>query len=314
MPMPTTVKLNTPVEERPLSEWSTIAVELLGSQSRIVEGRHWKHHVIEAGEGPPLFLYHGVGGHAETYARTLPALAKHFHVYAAEALFHAHSSKEGFGQGPGDVLDVMADGVIDLADALGHAKFHFEGESMGGAIGAKLAFRYPERIDRLVVNGFVPVQTDKTFKVNPSRGDLMALSRAAVEDPTYDNIRTRLEWLVAVPDRIDDEMVAIRQRLYQDPEINAAMRQVFGMNGGDGKSLVESSRIYLESDFDGFTVGDRTLVLWGEANPRRGYDYAEYLADLIGAQFYGMDDCGHWPQWERPDEYAAVLTQFFLEG
>ena len=302
------LKLKHPVKERPLSDWSTIAVELLGAQSRIVKGKRWSHHIIEKGEGPPLLLYHGIGGHVETYARTLPQLAKHFHVIAAEALFHGYSSKEGFDRATW--IDRMGDGVADLVEALGYDKVHYEGESMGGLIGVNIGFRYPEIIDRLILNGFSPFNTKKTFKDNGSRGNLIELSVAAVTDPNYENIRKRLEWLVAEPERIDDEMVAIRMRLYEDPEVNASMRNVFAMNGG----TFSIGTPYEESDFKNFTPGSRTLVLWGEFNPHQGYDYAEYAADLIGAKFYGVDDSGHWPQWEHPDEYVAVLTQFLQEG
>jgi pimeloyl-ACP methyl ester carboxylesterase len=299
-------KLSSPPKERPLEDWSTIAVELLGCTSRIVKGERWSHHVLEAGDGPPLFLYHGVGGHVETYARTLPQLAKHFHVVAAEALFHGYSSKFEFPRD--EMVALMTDGVVDLIDAFGYDKVHFEGESMGGMIGCNLGFRYPERIDKLILNGFALYDTDHEFKENPSRGNLMELSHACVDKPTFENIRRRLEWLVAVPERITDEMAAIRLRLYQDPEINKSMRRVYGMEHPSGVS--SWGRPYTEDELRKFPVGDRTLVLWGEWNPGHGLDFAEYSADLIGAKFYPVMDAGHWPQWEHPDEYVQVLTEF----
>jgi pimeloyl-ACP methyl ester carboxylesterase len=301
-------KLSKPPTERPLEEWSTIAVELLGCTSRIVQGKKYYHHILEKGEGPALFLYHGIGGHVETYARTLPALAAAgYHVIAAEALFHGYSYKGDFDRS--HMTNLMADGVIDLADAMGIDKFSYEGESMGGTIGVNLGFRYPNRINKMILNGFAQFNTDKEFKVNPSRGNLFELSHACVADPSYQNIRARLEWLVAVPERINDEMVAIRQRLYQDPVVNASMRKVYGM---DDPNMVPGvgQAPYEETDFKNFEPGPRTLVLWGEWNPGRGYDYAEYCADLIGGKFYGVDDSGHWPQWEHPDEYVQVLTEF----
>jgi pimeloyl-ACP methyl ester carboxylesterase len=227
-------------------------------------------------------------------------------VIAAEALFHGYSSKGDFKRS--EMTDLMADGVIDLMDALGLETASYEGESMGGFIGVNLGFRYPDRIDKLILNGFPQFNTTQTFKVNPSRGNLFELSAACVADPSYEKIRARLEWLVAVPERINDEMVAIRQRLYQDPEVNASMRKVFGMDAPPGSSAPMPA--YDEADFKAFPIGDRTLVLWGEWNPGHGYDFAEYCADLIGAKFYGVDDAGHWPQWEHPDEYVQVLTEF----
>lgn len=84
------------------------------------------------------------------------------------------------------------------------------------------------------------------------------------------------------------------------------MRAIFGMDGGPGRVF----KAYDEAEFEKFTVGDRTLVLWGEWNPHQGYDWAQYCAELIDGQFYGVDDSGHWPQWEHPDEYVQVLTEF----
>ena len=104
---------------------------------------------------------------------------------------------------------MLGDGVIDLMDALGHDTINFEGES--GQRWASTSARYPERLDKMVLNGFGRVSTTQTFSPT-RRGDLFELSVAAVTDPTY-GIRRRLEWLVEVPERIDDEMVAIRQRL-----------------------------------------------------------------------------------------------------
>ena len=86
--------LRNRVLERPLSHWRSIAVELLGSQTHIIQGERWHHRVVERGHGLPLFLYHGIGGHIDTYARTLPAWAKHFRTFAIDALYHGFSSRE----------------------------------------------------------------------------------------------------------------------------------------------------------------------------------------------------------------------------
>jgi len=52
------------------------------------------------------------------------------------------------------------------------------------------------------------------------------------------------------------------------------------------------------------------LVLWAEHNPGHGPDFGEYCADLIGAKFYNVMGAGHWPQWEKPDEYSQVMIDF----
>jgi pimeloyl-ACP methyl ester carboxylesterase len=305
------LQLRNKVNERPLSDWSTIAVELLGSQMRIVQGPKWHHRVLEMGDGPPLFLYHGIGGHVDTYARTLPQLAKHFHVYAVDALFHGFSSKEGIDR-PNMAVQQAA-GFVDLLDGLGYDKAHYEGESMGASIGFEIGMRYPERVNKIILNGMGNIQTKRTeWKEQPFKGNLFELSRAAVADPSYENIHKRLLWLVHNDDSINDEMIRIRQRLYMNPEINASMRRVFGMTPETEGMMGTGASPYTEEECRERWKTD-TLVMYGEFNPGRGPDYGEYCADLLNAQFYEVKGTGHWPQWEKPDEYSEALLSYLLQ-
>jgi pimeloyl-ACP methyl ester carboxylesterase len=308
------LKLSQEVRERPLSEWATIAVEFLGAQSRIIHGERWSHHVIETGEGPTLLMYHGVGGHAETYARTLPQIAAAgYHVYAVDALYHGYSSKPAeFDRAT--MTERQVEAVVDLIDALGLERAHYEGESMGAGIGFELALRYPERCGKVILNGFGAVQTDRPMSEFPASPgppmfDLWPLSVAAVTDPSYENIAKRLHWLVKEPERITDEMVRIRQRLYQDPDINASMRRVFGI-GEPPPDFAQMMRNARTEAAVRASWQPETLVLWGDHNPGQGLEYGEYCADIIGAKFYPFIDAGHWPQWEKPDEYSQVIIDF----
>ena len=49
-----TLKLSKEVKARPLSEWPTIAVELLGTQTRLIQGKQYRHRVIECGDSGDL--------------------------------------------------------------------------------------------------------------------------------------------------------------------------------------------------------------------------------------------------------------------
>ena len=302
------LQLRNRILERPQSHWRSIAVELLGSQTRFIQGERWTHRVVEKGSGPPLFLYHGVGGHVDTYARTLPALAKHFRTFAVDALYHGYSSKEPWDSA--NRTRLQAEAYVDLIHALGYEKAHYEGESMGAAIGFEIGMHFPETVDKMILNGFGGVDTKKTdFNEQPWKGDLFELSRKAVADPTYENIQQRLLWLVHDDSTINDEMIRIRQRLYQDPDVNASMRLVFGLDGGPRPAPV----LWSEEEVKARWKND-TLVMYGTYNPGRGPDYGDYCADLIGAKFYEVKDSGHWPQWEKPDEYVEALLSFLLDG
>ena len=116
------LKLSKAVTCKPLDEWQSVAVELLGTQTRFVQGKRWRHRVIECGEGgEPLFLIHGIGGHAETYARNLHNLANNgFHVYAIDALYHGFTDKEPYSDE--ERWDNQVDALADLITALGYEK------------------------------------------------------------------------------------------------------------------------------------------------------------------------------------------------
>ena len=133
---------------------------------------------------------------------------------------------------------------------------------------------------------------------------LSELSHKSLVDPTYENMRNRMEWLVASPDRMTDEMVQIRLRLYSDPEIIESMHNIFMI----GKTPTWSYR-WEEEDLQKFQP--ETLVFWTEHNPGQGPDYGEYMAGLFpNAKFYNMVDAAHWPQWEKPEEHDQVLIEF----
>lgn len=306
---PNTFALGTAPVERPRTAWPSVLEELGGATERMVQGRQWTHRVFEAGSGQPLLMYHGIGGHAETYARTIRALSRHFHVYSVDALFHGRSSKDGFDLAA--MYDLLADGFIDLIDALGYSSVHFEGESMGAQFGMNVGFRFPERVDRMVLSaGFYLLKVSRTDfpTAVKTAADLGVLSARAVTDPTFENVQRRMQWLVADPERMTDDIVALRRELYLDPEVNRAMRQVFNLDGDGGFGPHLYKWDYTEADCASWKP--ETLVLWGEHNPGQGPEFGAYCADLLGARYYTIPDTGHWPQWERPDEYSQLLIEY----
>lgn len=305
--MPALLQLSKPVVAKPLEEWRSLAVELLGTQTRIVQGERWTHRVIECGSGgEPLLLIHGIGGHAETYARNMHNLADAgFHVYAIDALFHGFSAKDGWDEERW--IEIQADGVADLIRALGHDFAHIEGESMGGAITFEFGMRHPDLAGKLIMNtGFGRVNLKKTdFVEAPGGGStLQELSQQSVVSPTFETVRKRMEWLVAEPSRMTNEMVDLRLRLYSFSDIYESMQRVYRIGRPWSRTLV-----YEEEDCQKFQP--EALLFWTEHNPGQGPDYGEYCASLIpGAKFYCMADAAHWPQWEKPEEHDQVLIDF----
>lgn len=102
-----------------------------------------------SGKGAPVVQIGGaVSGH-EGYALVTPEMAKHFAVldYDHRGYGHSDRPKQKY------TMETWADDLKGLLDALGIERTHVHGGSMGGYIAIKFATKYPERVDRLVING-----------------------------------------------------------------------------------------------------------------------------------------------------------------
>lgn len=94
------------------------------------------------GEGPALFLVHGIGSRRAGWDSLLPVLTPHFSVITYDLRGHGESPlpTERFG------LDALVDDLEALRERLGIEKAHIAGHSLGGMIGPAFALRYPERV------------------------------------------------------------------------------------------------------------------------------------------------------------------------
>ncbi len=129
-------------------------------------------HLREAGSGPPLVLLHGLVGSLRNWDRNLQALAEHATVYALDLPSMGWSDRLKVTDG---TLAGSADEVAACMDALGIGRAHIAGHSRGGAVAMKLAARYPERVDKLILfapaNPFCPLgeQLIRFYNSGPGR-------------------------------------------------------------------------------------------------------------------------------------------------
>jgi 3-oxoadipate enol-lactonase len=96
---------------------------------------------------PPLLMSNSLGATLEMWEPQMAALAPRFRVVRYDTRGHGGSEVP---RGP-YTIDDLGNDALGLLDALGIARAHFCGLSMGGAIGLWLAVNAPERIGRLVV-------------------------------------------------------------------------------------------------------------------------------------------------------------------
>ena len=100
------------------------------------------------GEGEPVMQIHGAGFGHFNFAPCTPELSKHFQVVDYDM--------RGYGQSDRPVQDydmeVWADDLAGLMDALEIPEAHVHGTSMGGMIAIVFAAKYPEKTTSVVIN------------------------------------------------------------------------------------------------------------------------------------------------------------------
>ena len=284
---------------------TTIWTDLLGARVHY-PGARYRTRVVESGDGPALVLLHGIGGHAEAYSRNVVRLGQSHRAMAIDFIWHGYSSRPPYVDGQD--IQMYADQVIDLLDAEGIDRASIEGESLGGWVGLWLALEHPDRVDRLILNTTAGIAWTSEIKEDHAggRSALAERSLAAIDDPNPERIRKRLEWLMASPDRVTDELVDVRVAIYSDPEVKPALRTVFEHAfGGIGKPRTQIPEERLPE------IAAPTLVLWTDHNPGTGPDVGRKIAAAIpNAQFALMTDAAHWPQWEHPEEHDDLVLRF----
>ena len=103
----------------------------------------------ESGEGAPLILLHGNGESSDYFKSQIPVFSNSFHVFALDTRGHGRS---GRGTEPFTLVR-FAEDLKAFLDARKIDKANLLGFSDGGNVALLFALRYPERVERLVLNG-----------------------------------------------------------------------------------------------------------------------------------------------------------------
>lgn len=94
------------------------------------------------GDGPPLFLIHGIGAARNTWRRALPVLTPHFTVVTYDLRGHGESPMPAARFG----LEELVADLERVRERTGFEQAHFAGHSLGGMIGPAYARAFPDRV------------------------------------------------------------------------------------------------------------------------------------------------------------------------
>ncbi|MCD6009181.1 alpha/beta fold hydrolase [Halomonas sp. IOP_31] len=117
---------------------------------RFVDTPEGRVHLVEAGQGPPLVLIHGLGGQLQHFTYALSErLADDFHVIIVDRPGSGYSERGGGADDAG--LAAQARQIRNAWRALGVERPLLVGHSLGGAVALALAEDYPDEVAGLAL-------------------------------------------------------------------------------------------------------------------------------------------------------------------
>jgi 2-hydroxy-6-oxonona-2,4-dienedioate hydrolase len=248
---------------------------------------------------PLLLLLHGVGGHAEAYSRNFGSHGEHFWTVAIDMLGHGWTDKPETNY----ELPDYATHILDVLQALGRERAHISGESLGGWVATWMAVHHPHTVDRLVLN------TAGGWTAHPEvMARIKKLSNEAASDPTWERIRTRLEFLMCDKSTVSDDLIETRRAIYAQPGFGETMARIMCLQD------MEIRRPNMITEAQYRSIDKPTLVVWTSHDPTATPAEGKEIADMIpGAKYVVMNECGHWPQFEDAETFNKLHLDFLLE-
>ena len=254
-----------------------------------------KLHAIEAGNGAPVILLHGLFGSARNFGAIQRRLAERRRVIAFDLRNHGvspHAADMAYATLAADVAETLA--------ALGAGPAAVIGHSMGGKVAMRLALDRPEAVSALVVADIAP-------RPYPPHFAAIAAAMAALPlTPGLTRAAADAALAAAVP----------------DPALRAFLMQNFipgHSPGPDGAWRIGLAEIVaaLETQIGGWDApaGARyagpVMVLAGELSDYvTQADRPTCRALFPAVRFVTLRHAGHWLHADNPEGFLAAVSIF----
>jgi pimeloyl-ACP methyl ester carboxylesterase len=248
---------------------------------------------LESGTGEALVLLHGIGGGASSWRIQLDALSDRFRVVAWDAPGYGGSTP--LAESAPNASDYAAV-LAAFLTALGVARCHLVGHSMGALLAARFAAERPDRILSLILasiaRGLASLPAEERERVVHGRiSDVTALGPRGMAEKRA----PRLLGPDASPEILQaviETMAAVHPQGY----VQAARL----LSGGDTKSDVARLPAAMPVRF---VWGDADLITTPESNRAIAAARPQAPVSVIAG-------AGHALYLEKPQEFNAILRRF----
>ena len=247
------------------------------------------HFTDSGGSGEAVLLAHALGCDHRMWESLAKRLATRYRVVAVDLRGHGSSPVQPRPY----TLAGMADDACAVLERLGIARTHWVGLSMGGMVGQAFALRHPGRLDRLVL-------ANTTSAYGPE-GRLLWDERMKL---------VRQGGLAAIRESVARRYFSAGF-IERQPEVVAAAMTRFMETPAEGYLACCEAIAALDHSDDLPRIHSKTLVIAGEADVGTPVAMSQAIvANVPGARLAVIPGAAHLSVAEKPEEFAALVTDF----
>jgi len=257
-------------------------------------------HYQVKGSGKPLILIHGFFLDSTLWLNNIDCLAKHFKVHAIDLW--------GFGYSTYDPMaysyKLFSEQLEAFMDELNIEKAIIVGQSLGGGIGIRFCIKNWKRVEKLVLVNTAGLANQEPFGARvfmcPLVGELLlklkinVLRRKILQEFYFYNMGL-----------IDQELFERLTRFHKVKgsvtSTLAVMRRKFADKLGRDIEQLASLSV-------------PTLIVWGRQDKAIPLELGKRLHMILSnSKFCIIDQAGHVPNLEKPEEFNDLLVEFLVD-
>ena len=258
-------------------------------------------HYHDVGAGDPVLLLHSYGPGTTawiTFHKALGALSERFRCILMDLPNFSKTGPVVYREG---VHALQARTAVALLDALGIERACWVGNSQGGQSAMVAAIAYPDRVAKFVMGGsHIGTGGDRYLLANrPSEGS-RATARA-LADPSRENIRHYLRVHIDDETLVTDELVDYIHHAHNwSPEFTEARRRSVSLPHDYTPDLaaIKAPVLLIHGRYDRMVPFEVSIAI---------------LNHIANSRLVLLNNCGHWPPFEKSAEWTAQVLAF-LEG
>ncbi len=244
------------------------------------------------GSGPNLIVLHGLLGNGDNWATLAKQFGMQFSTFTPDMRNHGqspHASEMNYRSMSADVFDFMDQQRIENSHILGH--------SMGGKIAMQMALDNPERVEKLVVVDMGP-------KKYPDGHSVIFKTMNSLPIDQIQNRKEATDYLLS---QIESEAIVqfLLKNIVFDKKVDGYKWRI------NLPGIFESYPNILEAIKSELKYEKPALFIYGgNSDYVKQEDHNSILKLFPKAEFFEVEQAGHWVHAEKPQELFKRVVNF----